>query len=349
MSPVSDHSVDELFARYPARYQPLLPLVSLDGGGGLSGAKLWRFCAEHGELLLRAWPREGMGPRHIEQVHRWLSLAADLDFVPVPIRDRSGNSVQEWRETHWEVTPWLAGSADLSCPPAPWRLRLAFMGLAAFHQRLAGQQVEAVSAGLRQRHDEIVRLVGGGFDSLETVIKRQPLSSSPLHQTTLAWLALAREVAPWVLERLEPVSSRATRTQPALRDARPEHFLFEDDRLSGLVDFGAMGMESVAADLARLIGDWLDEAPQARREAIASYEQVRSLDADEARLIAVFEATTALLIGERWARWHYVENRRFDDPQAVSKGLERGLMRVQRLARELAGSRPSFRPEAGVL
>ena len=98
--------------------------------------------------------------------------------------------------------------------------------------------------------------------------------------------------------------------------------------LSGLVDFGAMGVDSVAADLARLIGEWLDGDPSARREALAAYERVRPLDPAEARLIAVFEATTALLIGERWVRWHYVENRHFDDPQAVSKGLDRGLMRL---------------------
>ena len=59
-------------------------------------------------------------------------------------------------------------------------------------------------------------------------------------------------------------------------------------------------------------------------------------------MIAVFEATAALLIGERWVRWHYVENRRFDDPQAVSKGLDRGHIRLERLMRELAGSRLSF-------
>jgi hypothetical protein len=56
-------------------------------------------------------------------------------------------------------------------------------------------------------------------------------------------------------------------------------------------------------------------------------------------LIPVFETTTALLIGERWARWHYVENRHFDDPDAVSKGLDRGLSRLERLARELYGTR----------
>ena len=108
-----------------------------------------------------------------------------------------------------------------------------------------------------------------------------------------------------LLEPLGRASSQVIRVQPSLRDARPEHFLFEGERLSGLVDFGAMGVESVAADLARLIGEWLDGDPAARREALAAYERVRPLDPAEARLIDVFETTTALLIGERWVRWHY--------------------------------------------
>jgi Ser/Thr protein kinase RdoA (MazF antagonist) len=150
---------------------------------------------------------------------------------------------------------------------------------------------------------------------------------------------LARNVAPRLLEPLGRESTRVIRVQPTLRDARPEHFLFEGARLSGLVDFGAMGVESVAADLARLSGEWLDGDPEARREALASYERVRPLDPAESRLIDIFETTTALLIGERWVRWHYVENRSFDDPQAVLNGLERGLMRLDRLMRELNGSK----------
>jgi homoserine kinase type II len=127
-----------------------------------------------------------------------------------------------------------------------------------------------------------------------------------------------------------------------LRDARSEHFLFEGDRLSGLVDFGAMGIDSIAADLARLIGDGLDGDPDARREALAAYERIRPLDPAEARLIGVFEATTALLIGERWVRWHYLENRHFDDPEAVSKGLERGVKQLDRLVRGQFGPGRTF-------
>ena len=126
--------------------------------------------------------------------------------------------------------------------------------------------------------------------------------------------------------------------QPCLRDARAEHFLFEGEQLTGLVDFGAMGVDSVAGDLARLIGEWLDGDTRARGDALEAYERVRPLEPAEIILIGVFETSADLLIGERWVRWHYVEGRRFDDPQAVSKGLARGLKRLERLARELTGS-----------
>ncbi|MHB1561547.1 MAG: hypothetical protein ACYC61_29205, partial [Isosphaeraceae bacterium] len=69
-----------------------------------------------------------------------------------------------------------------------------------------------------------------------------------------------------------------------------------------------------------------------RAEAMAAYERVRPLGAGEAVLIEAFAASTALLIGERWVRWEFVEGRRFDDPRAVSDGLARGLAALERLA-----------------
>jgi Ser/Thr protein kinase RdoA (MazF antagonist) len=122
--------------------------------------------------------------------------------------------------------------------------------------------------------------------------------------------------------------------QPCLRDARPEHFLFEGDRLSGLVDFGAMGVDCVAGDLARLMTEWLDGDSEARAEALNAYERVHTLETAEAGLIEAFEKSSALLIGEHWIRWHYLEDRRFDDPRAVPQGIARGLERLERLANQ---------------
>jgi Ser/Thr protein kinase RdoA (MazF antagonist) len=334
---LSKKSLDELLDRYPVWIQPLSALESLGGGGGQSGARLWRFCAEQGQLVLRAWPTHGPGRAHLEQVHRRLFATADLGFVPVPCRDRAGRSLQDWHGSLWEVTPWLAGIADLSCPPELEHLRLAFTGLATFHERLKHEQIHESSPGLRNRRDTLAALVRGGFVTLESAMDRA-LTHSALKADEYSWLALARQLAPILLEPLEQSAARIIRVQPCLRDARPEHFLFEGARLSGLVDYGAMGVDSVAGDLARLLGEWSGGDPTARREALDSYEQVRPLDALEASLIRVFESATALLIGERWVRWKYVEGRRFDDPNSFAKGLKRSLNQLHRLDRQVARS-----------
>jgi Ser/Thr protein kinase RdoA (MazF antagonist) len=329
--------MDELLNRYQVRLQPVSALESLGGGGGYSGARLWRFRAKHGQLVLRAWPAHGPGRAQLEEVHRWLFATADLGFVPVPFRDREGRSLQDWQGSLWEVTPWLAGVADLSCPPEFEHLRLAFNGLAAFHERLLGEQVNDSSPGLRNRRDTLSALVRGGFDTLESAMQRA-LPHSPEEADGYTWLALARRLGPKLLEPLEQAAARIMRVQPCLRDARPEHFLFDGDHLSGLVDYGAMGVDSVAADLARLLGEWSGGDSTARREALDSYERVRQIDPAEAGLIPVFESATALLIGERWVRWKYIEGRRFDDPNAVAKGLLRSLGQLRRLDRTVARS-----------
>src|SRR5262249_33732062 len=141
-----------------------------------------------------------------------------------------------------------------------------------------------------------------------------------------------RAVAPRIRDPLRQAAGRVVPLQPCLRDARPDHFLFEGDCLRGLVDFGAMGVDCVAGDLARLMGEWLDGEPAARGNALAAYEGIRPLEARESALIAAFESSSALLIGEHWIRWHYVERRVFDDPLAVTHGIARGLGHLERLA-----------------
>ncbi len=226
----------------------------------------------------------------------------------------------------------MAGAADLTAPPSSARLRRAFKGLAAFHQRLAAERIEGLSPGLRQRFEAVNQLELGGFDTLERAIERRRGRDLSNCDAAMLWIRLARTVAPQVREPLRQASSRTVMLQPCLRDARPEHFLFAGDQLSGLVDFGAMAVDSVVSDLARLMGEWLDDDKPAVRLALESYEQIRPLDAVETSLIGPFQSATALLIGERWIRWHFIEERDFDDRLAVTRGIARSIKQLERLA-----------------
>jgi homoserine kinase type II len=336
---VNGRAIDEILGRYPSWAQPQTQLEALGGAGGLSGASLWRYRALSGRLVLRAWPADGPGRARLERIHRWLFMLSDLGFIPVPIRDQTGGTLQDFADRLWELTPWLPGTADAAGPPGPIHLRASFEGLAALHQKVVCEQVEGVSPGLRKRYETVSQLVDGGLDSLEKALCPPDILAVTLEKAAHRWLKLARIVAPLLLDPLDRASAMVVRVQPCLRDARPEHFLFDGDRLSGVVDFGAMAVDSVAGDLARLIGDWLGDDAQMRREALAAYEQIRPLEPIETVLTGVFEKSADLLIGERWIRWHYLEGRRFDDARAVARGIDRGLSRLERVARALQRGR----------
>ena len=327
-----------LLARYPAHLQPLTELESLGNAGGYSGAQFWRFRASAGQLVLRSWPPGWPGRSHLERIHRWLALTADTGFTPVPFRDNRQQTLQQSYGRFWELSPWLPGAADSGRPPTLEHIEAAFSGMAALHVRLACEPSVGVSRGLIQRRDTVAHLIAGGFDTLETAVDQQAPSSEEA-AAARRWLTLARSAAPAVGEVLDRASRLVLDLQPCLRDARSDHFLFEGDRLSGIVDFGSMAVDCVSGDLARLIGEWAGGAPATRALAQKAYERIRPLSPTEISLINVFESSADLLIGERWLRWHYLKAHRFEDPQAVAKGLARGLNRLARLT--LSASIPS--------
>jgi Ser/Thr protein kinase RdoA (MazF antagonist) len=316
---------------YPTSAQPLSAPEPLGNAGGFSGARLWRFPSPRGPLVLRAWPEEGRDATAILQIHRWLQEAGTLGFIPVPLLARDGRTLVRQANQLWELAPWLSGVADRNRPPRRERLRAGFAALAAFHQRLAHHQTGGPSPGLARRLLEIEALQRGGFATLERAI--QARSAEPEAQPARRWLALAQSLAPEIAERLRRDAARVVTLQPCLRDARPDHLLFEGDRLTGLVDFGAMAVESVACDLARLLAEWVGPDCSARAEALAHYSHVRPLDPRETELIATFESATALLTAAHWARWHFLERRVFDDPSAALHGLECGFDRLAEQAR----------------
>lgn len=326
---MSGESIRKALDRFPRRERPLAEPVALGGAGGLSGSRLWRFEAVAGARLLRAWPTSV--PRlRVERVHDWLN-AVELSFIPRPIATTDGSTALWFAGRCWELVPWLQGTPDLGRPPAVEHVCAAFQGLAAFHVRLSRHEsVMGPSPGLLVHRDELRRLVEGGFDLLERAVAAG--REDACVRLAFEWLRLAKAIAPDVLASVTAACSTSYRLQPCLRDARPEHFLFAGSSLVGLVDFGAMDVETVGADLARLLGEWLPrpDGDLLREDGLAAYRRLRMLDTAELEAAAALEKLADVLIGERWVRWRFLDRRAFDDQRAVVEGLERGLARLRR-------------------
>ncbi len=317
---------------YSPPFQPLSPIQRLGNAGGTSGALLWKYRSPAGEMVLRAWPEVWQPPARwqLERTHGWLEAMADLDQVPVavPVRQRDGRTLLHQAGRFWELAPWLPGCPDLDTPPAQARVCSAFGALGRLHRRISAQSERKASPGLRLRISEIEALAGRGLDELAALLERSPADA--LAGPGLRWVGLARAAIPGLLPSLRDAARLEVPLQPVLRDARPEHFLFEGEMLTGVIDFGAMGIDSVATDLARLIGAWIPPGLPLRGLALEAYRQVRPLDPSEVVLVAAIESAGDLLIAGHWLRWHFLDRTRFEDPDAVGRGVLRGLARLER-------------------
>src|SRR5262249_41299068 len=123
--------LSSVLSRYPAIARPLAAPEPLGNAGGSSGVRLWRFPSRQGEPVARAWPPEETEAERVRQIHRWLSEARALGYIPVAIPDLLGETVQVEGGLLWDVSRWMSGAPDLERPPRNARLRAGFAALAS--------------------------------------------------------------------------------------------------------------------------------------------------------------------------------------------------------------------------
>lgn len=314
---------------YPRDLWPQGPLVPVLGAAGASGARLWRYPSALGPQALRAWPpAPDVSKPALLVIHQWLFELRGIPQIPLPWRGRDGQTLQGEQQSWWELAPWKPGKPDLGRPPSDDHVRQAFATLGRLHAILSRHAERAPSPGLARREAELDQAIQGGYAWALNRIPPTDLSEEAA--LARSWLHQATRLAPSVKIQLAEARGSLGRLQPCLRDTRPEHFLFLLGQLSGLVDFGAMGMEWVSADLARLLADWIGPDLRLRQVALDAYLQSNPGATAELRSIPAFEESQAVLGGLRWIRWHWIEHRLFE-PGTVPTGLRRSLDRLTTL------------------
>jgi homoserine kinase type II len=128
---------------------------------------------------------------------------------------------------------------------------------------------------------------------------------------------------------LDAASRIAVPLQPCLRDIWHDHVLFEGDRVSGIIDIGAMRMDTVSTDIARLLGSLCGNDRDGWTNGLRAYEAIRPLIEPERMLIATFDRSQMMLAGVNWVEWVFVECRAFTDPAAVVQRMEHILSRLR--------------------
>jgi homoserine kinase type II len=245
-----------VLARYGAAVGGLR-WVALGSGGGFSGAHVWRGEDDRGPVLaLKAWPPGGITQEHLAAIHRLMTRAVHLPFVPVVIPASDGSTVVVAGGWVWDLCRWMPGTAGFHADPTPARLVNACAALARLHRAWR----PAVPAwgpcpAVRRRLELLGRWRALSASRPAPAPQQHPTLDAPLRR---AWQVVAA-TADRAERSLQEADARAVPVQPCLCDVWGGHVLFSGDAVGGVIDYGAVKDDHVAVDLARLLGDLVED------------------------------------------------------------------------------------------
>lgn len=333
--------IQSILAMYPSLH--VTSITPLAGAGGFSGALFWRLQTDSGSYCLRHWPVEHPNQSHLQWIHAVLRhvYRAGQDYVPLPIPNRAGQTVTEFGGHLWEMSPWMSGRADFR-ETARTELRKiklsnAMTSLALWHKSAAGFQpseCRPAAPGLVTRWKRYDSLCQGGIDDLRrsVVEYRGPLPTSITSIAKKLMDEFSRSAN--FAEDLHTARQIPVTLQPCIRDIWHDHVLYTGERVSGFVDFGAMRMEAIAGDVARLLGSLAVDDEQLWEIGLQSYHSANpppdqaAMDAHR-HLIRTWDAANVLLTGLQWVQWLFVDGRRFTDRKAVQQRMWESWQRLQ--------------------
>ena len=134
---------------------------------------------------------------------------------------------------------------------------------------------------------------------------------------------------PAVAENLAQLEGCLAPLQPCIRDVWPDHILFQENRVTGLIDFGSLGIDNVSCDVARLLGGMAVINSDLWQTGLQAYAAIRPLAQPELNLAATFHTSGLLLGALNWSAWVFLEGRVFEEPQSVLQRMDALIARLE--------------------
>ncbi len=309
---------------------------------GFSGADVWQVATPLLTVCLRRWPAEHPTPAGLRRIHDVLrnAVAAGCRFVPAPMPDVDGNTIAQHQGHLWEVTPWMPGTPDDSPRIDDERLACVWRALAAFHLASLQQGIfrhalaapRGPSPGIAERLQKLDYVTAVGLTEVRHAAV--PLGWERLAVQRDEYVQLLGTAARQVRPMLTAVTADHVEQAVCIRDIRREHVFFTGCEVTGWVDFGAMSLESPAADAARVLGEFCDERRPEWTTLLAPYQHTcrgTLLESCSLHLVDAFDRSGTLMAPWNWLRWIFLEDRDFPDRDAVVRRFDQLLARLRRM------------------
>lgn len=198
-------------------------------------------------------------------------------------------------------------------------------------------QLWSARFGQRQYHSDAVRrrilqlrdLRSGGLETAANVVRRDRSIDATIRGKLLSILDFAERILPIAIRSLDPLERLRLPIQIVLRDVRPNHFVTKGENVVGLVDFGAIGFDAVALDLARISGEWYGLELRKRELAFRTYETIRPLEPAELATIDPSITSAAVLGGVAWVDIVCRKNLAAGRGAELTKALEHAECRLK--------------------
>ncbi|MGL5096925.1 MAG: phosphotransferase, partial [Planctomycetia bacterium] len=221
---------------------------------------------------------------------------------------------------------WHAAFPPLSSGTPPWVVGESMATVEAWRR---GELVTP-PAWLRRRR-ELERFA---CESIEKRLREPPrrwkedAELDELVGRTLRVFHAGMEV--WRCEERSPPPPRPLRF--CLCDVHRLHVLFLGDHVDGLIDFGAVGLDAAATDLARYLGTAAPTDPVVWRSVFDGYAEAGCWEASDALLAARLDRMGAHVAPLYWLEWLVLSHRPIADTAAGRRRWRETLDRWVRMA-----------------
>lgn len=341
------HVISQLPVQLGSEFQPT---AIQQAAGGFSGAGVFQIECSAGKFALRLWPSESLPAERILGLHRLLHsvFAAGVTQVAAPVIGLQGVSLQQSNDQLWHLEPWREGIADFHEHPSQERIDSAFACLARWHQVARTFTPTAAEAPwFSSRESSMSPAAEERLSLLRSWMHQDELHrvsiglnrAAPNHRHLFdRAIRQCEQHAESIANQLHQAMSLRVDIQPCLRDIWHDHLLFSDEQLTGLIDCNACRTESVASDLARLLGSLFGDDHTSRTAALAAYQSHRKLTTDELVLTDVLDRSGTVISAMHWVREFAVKAGKSDNQDQPHRGLDRLATFVDRMENDFGSS-----------